>query len=90
MQVIIRIRPELARTVHQRQPATPAAEELFQAVEELGVTLKPMHPGESDSHLVGYFTVEVSDASTAQRVVERLQQCEAVESAYLKPPDELP
>jgi hypothetical protein len=90
MQVMIRVRPEVARTVHQRQPATPVAEELFQAVEELGAALAPVHPGAEDPHLAPYFTVEVPDHATAERVIARLQQCQAVEAAYLKPSDELP
>jgi hypothetical protein len=90
MQVTIRIRPEVARTLHQRQPATPAAEELFQVVEELGVALAPVHPGAEDPQLAPYFTIEVPDHATAEQVIARLQQCQAVEAAYLKPRDELP
>jgi hypothetical protein len=39
---------------------------------------------------MSYFIVDVPDAETAQRVINRLQQSKAIEAAYLKPPDELP
>jgi hypothetical protein len=34
--------------------------------------------------------VEVPDYATAERVIAHLQNLEAVEAAYLKPPDEMP
>jgi hypothetical protein len=43
-----------------------------------------------DPRLASYFTVEVPDHVTAERVISRLQNCEAVEAAYLKPLDEAP
>ena len=80
----------MASTLHRRRPPTTASEELSQAAEELGVVLEPMHPGAEDPHLAPYFTVEVPDYATAERVIAHLQGLEAVEAAYLKPPDEMP
>jgi hypothetical protein len=92
MQVTIRIRPEMARALHQRHPPppTPAAAELFEALAQLGLELAPVHPGAEDPLLVPYFTVDVPDHATAERVIARLQQCQAVEAAYVKPRDEPP
>ena len=90
MDVTIRTRPEAARGLHRRQPSTPASDELLQAAEELGVVLRPVHPGAEDPRLAPYFMVEVPDQATAERVTRRLQQCRAVEAAYVKPPDEPP
>jgi hypothetical protein len=49
-----------------------------------------LHPGREDPLLAPYFTVEVPDAATAERVIAGLQNCEAVEAAYLKPPEAMP
>jgi len=34
--------------------------------------------------------VEVPDYATAKRMMDRLQSLEAVEAAYVKPPDKMP
>jgi len=68
----------------------PVSRELQQISEELGVVLKPMHPGAEDTLLAPYFIVEVSDSAAAERVIARFQQHRAIEAAYLKPPDEMP
>jgi hypothetical protein len=67
-----------------------ASEAIVQATTELGVTLEPMHPGVEDPSLASFFMLEVADLASAERVIARLQGCEAVEAAYLKPPDALP
>jgi hypothetical protein len=90
MHVTIRLRPDAALTLHGRQPPTSESEELLQTVEQLGMRLEPMHPGAAEPHLASYFTVEVQDPATAERMIARLQHCPAIEAAYLKPPDELP
>lgn len=72
-----------------RRTDTDAAE-LLRLTRELGITLEPMHPQAEEPELQIYFTVEVPDAQTAERVVKRLRGCAAVEAAYLKPMDELP
>ena len=59
-------------------------------IEAFGLTLEPMHRDTDDPTLQSYFVVEVPDHATAQRVMARLRQLEAVEAAYVKPPDELP
>ena len=59
-------------------------------VEEFGVVLEPLHPDTEDPSLISYFTIEVPDHATADRVIARLLQSKGIEAAYLKPPDELP
>jgi hypothetical protein len=90
MRVTTQLRREVAPTFHHRQSPTTASAELSRVTEELGVVLEPMHPGVEDPRLASYFTVEVPDHVTAERVISRLQNCEAVEAAYLKPLDEAP
>lgn len=72
------------------QPDARRAAELLRVADELGITLEPMHEGAEEPELQTYFTVEVPDAQTAERIAERLRACAAIEAAYLKPTDELP
>jgi hypothetical protein len=88
MQVTVKVSADIGRSLHQRSPPTTESAELLRIVE--GVTLEPMHPGTADPNLMSYFIVEVPDAETAQRVINRLQQSKAIEAVYLKPSDELP
>ena len=90
MHVTVRVSAEVGRTLHRRSPPTTESQELLKVAEELGVVLEPVHPGAEDPHLVPYFTVEVRDPATAERVIARLQHCKATEAAYVKPPDEMP
>ena len=90
MQVTIRVRPDVARVLHQGQPSTPEAEEFLQAVTELGGTLAPVHPGAEDPHLAPYFTMEISDPAAAKQAIARFQRYQAVEAVYLKPRDAPP
>ncbi len=90
MRVTTRVREDVASALHRRQSSTTASRELSQVMDELGVALEPIHPGAEDPYLAPYFTVEVPDTATAERVIARLQNCEAVEAAYVKPPDAMP
>lgn len=90
MQITIQVTTAAARRLHERAPPTPATEELARAAAQLGVALKPLHPGVEDPALATYFVVEVPDMATASQVMDQLQRCQAVEAAYVKPPDEMP
>ena len=89
MYVTIQVRPDVAPMLHEQQPPTTAVQELLQAAADLGVVLRPMHPGVANSQLATYFTVEVSDAA-AEAVIAQLRRCEAVQAAYVKPPEAMP
>ena len=90
MRVTTRVREDVASVLHLRQPPTTASREVSQVVDEFGAALEPVHPGAEDPLLAPYFTVEVPDPATAERMIARLKNCEAVEAAYLKPPDATP
>jgi hypothetical protein len=90
MYITILVRLDVVLTLRKQQTLTRESEELLQAAKELGVKLKPMHPGVEDPHLVPYYMVEVADISRAEQVMDRFLKCKAVEGAYIKPPDELP
>lgn len=90
MHVTVQVSADVAHTLHLRGPPTTESQELLQTTKALGIVLEPVHPGAEDPLLAPYFTVEVPDPATAERVITRLQQSKAIEAAYLKPPDELP
>ena len=89
-QVTVLVRSDVAKALQQGSPTTTAARDIVQAAEELGVSLAAMHPGVDDPNLSGYFTANAADERAAQRVVDRLRSLEAVEAAYVKPPEALP
>jgi hypothetical protein len=90
MQVTVQVSADVARALHQRSPPTAESEELLRIIETFGLDLEPMHRDTDDPNLQSYFTVEVIDHATVQRVMNRLQLLEAVKATYVKPPDELP
>ena len=90
MQITVHVRPEVALQLPQTQQTTPEVQEVVQAVKDLGISLEAMHPGVRDPRLASTFVVEVPDAVTAERVISQLQNCQAIEAAYLKPPEALP
>jgi hypothetical protein len=76
--------------MHRRAPLTIETQELMKEVEELGVALQPLHPGSTDPTLTPYFIAEMPDRMTAERQITRLQRIKGIESAYIKPEDEMP
>jgi len=90
IQITVQVSADVARALYQYGPSTAKSEEILRTVGAFGLTLEPMHRDTKDPHLQSYFTVEVPDHATAQRVIDYLQQSEAVEAAYVKPPDALP
>ncbi|HEY0323790.1 MAG TPA: hypothetical protein VGC66_22750 [Pyrinomonadaceae bacterium] len=90
MYITVQLDKEAALALQGQQPETDASRQIIEAANELGATLKPMHPGTADPDLASYFFVEVPDAATAERVISRLSRSSAITAAYLKPPDELP
>jgi hypothetical protein len=89
-QIVAKLSPDAARSLHQQGPQDTEADALGAVAEELGVVLRPMHPGTEDPDLMTYFMAESPDLETANRLIHRLQEFESVEAAYVKPPDEPP
>lgn len=90
MQVMIKVKAEASAELQKQHEATEASNSLLQAAQELGVTLEPVHPGETDPNLAPYFAIEVADPVKADEVRARFDSIDATEAAYLKPPDYLP
>ena len=90
MDITIRVQTEVAFELQNHQLNTNATQELLKTIAELEVALEPMHPGADSPSLAPYFTVAVPNAEAAEQVLNRLQAFEAVEGAYIKPPDAMP
>jgi hypothetical protein len=88
--LIVKVHPNLAYALHRRQASKTKLKELLNLEKDLGIVLKPVHPGSKDPYLAPYFGVQVTDRATAERIIDRLQNCKAVEAAYFKPSEELP
>jgi hypothetical protein len=89
MNVIIQVQTKTALALQGNLPATQTSQEVQQVAKDLGVELQPLHET-NDVNLVKYFTLSVPNQAIAKQAVERFQACAAVESAYLKPLDEMP
>jgi hypothetical protein len=90
MQLTMQVSRGVATLLQQRDLFAPEVRELVRISDELGVDLEPLHPGTTSPLLIPYFTVEVPDVATAERVMERLRHVWGVEAVYVKPPDEAP
>ena len=88
MVVTVQVTLEAARVLQNQSDPTPSSEELIAVLEELEISLEPLHPGTGDPVLITFFTVDVVDADMAEKVINQLLQSDAVEAAYLKPPAE--
>jgi len=98
MRVELQLDPDAARELH-RSDAAPAdaasgarsqADAIRQAARELGVTVAPMHPGQTHELLAPFFYVEATDQAAAERVASRLRQVPGVAGAWVRPSDEQP
>jgi hypothetical protein len=85
MRVIIQLALDIALALQSGGPQTPALQQVLEVASEFGVSLRPVHPGETDPLLAPYFAVDLPDAPTARRFIERLHGNTAVVAAYPEP-----
>ena len=90
MEIVVQVSANMAQALHQLEPGTPESDALVDMMETFNLTLEPMHRGVDDPTLQSYFVVEAPDSNTAQCVIDRLQQTDGIEAAYIKPAGELP
>ncbi len=90
IEISMQVSPSVQVSLRQGEADTSASAEILAVVTELGLELKPVHPGTADPLLTRYFVIEVEDSTTAGRALARLQGCEGIEAAYVKPPDAPP
>ncbi|MEO6001362.1 MAG: hypothetical protein ABIN89_31210 [Chitinophagaceae bacterium] len=93
MRVEIQLQSDAALELHHQQAGEnnndsktlSGASQLKNEVQQLGLTLEPVHPGQTHPLLAPYFTIEVPDSQTAAKVIEQLSKNKLVESAYIRP-----
>jgi hypothetical protein len=91
VEINVQVQPDVAPALHGRDLPTSELEDLRRRLDELGVSLQPVHQGEDDPLLSPHFTVQMpDDEELAARVLAVLEESAAVEGAYVKPLDELP
>lgn len=87
--ITVQLRQDIAERV-AAEPAPSAAPEMTDVLQRHGLTLVPVDPRADDPTLRSFFRVEVPDDETARRLIEELSGLEAVDAAYVQPPDALP
>jgi len=90
MTITLLLAEAVARDLRSDGFESPEARKVLDVIRRFDGSLAPMHPGADDDTLSKWFTVEVSESSDDRRLAEALQSLEAVEAAYVKPPDALP
>lgn len=90
MEVIIQLSPDVTENLRSKENPTPAVEQLNQATEKLGITLRAQHPGEDDPVLSRYYVVYAPSRAEGERIVASLCHLPMVEGAYVKPEAEFP
>jgi hypothetical protein len=90
LKIIVQVSPGVARALHHRSPSTAESEDVKGIVAKYGLVLEAMHRHTDDPNLQSFFTVEIGDRAAAELVMNQLLRLEAVEAAYVKPPDEPP
>jgi len=85
MQVTVHLAPQVARELKLGAAESSAAREIVSVAKEMGVELRPMHPGSTDPRMASTYVVEASDDETAKRVAARLRGLPATEAVYVKP-----
>jgi hypothetical protein len=89
--VTAQLRPDAADELRRGAPRSKAAAEVARVVEARGLELRPVLPTRSGPpDLVPTFVVEAPDETVAEDLRDALEGLDAVEGAYVKPPDELP
>lgn len=89
MRVSIKLNADAAAEWQGIAPESDATRTLREKTGEAGVTLEPVHPGVDDDELRTWFYADVDD-DRLDEVLDRLQAEEAIEAAYVKPPESLP
>lgn len=87
MFLTVHLTPAAAAALRQTRRARRAG--LRKTLSDLGVDLKPLHPGTTNPDLAGQFYADVDDA-VADSVRDRLLKHPAVVAAYAKPAGEPP
>jgi hypothetical protein len=89
--VTVQLRPQIADALRQGSTTVAQAREVSDLVSARGSSMRPiLHDASSADALGTTFVVEAPDEEAAQALRQELAALDAVEAAYIKPPEELP
>ena len=89
MLITLKLGRDAALALHDRGPHTELSRNLVTRTGDLGLSLNPVHPNTPDADLQTYFFVNVDNPDWVSRVLTQLRSVNAVEAAYVKPPESL-
>jgi hypothetical protein len=89
MRISIKLNAQAASELNGHAQTAESTRSLIETARQHGAALQPMHAGTTDPELGTYFYADVDDEK-AGSLTEALRAHEAVEGAYVKPPDALP
>jgi len=89
MRVSIKSTLKAASEILGASPESKTTRSVVAAARRAGAELQPMHPGTDDDELRTYFYADVDDERVGE-LLESLEKNDAIEGAYVKPPDALP
>lgn len=89
MRVSIKSTSKAASEILGESPESKETRSVVAAVQRAGASLQPMHYGTDDDELRTYFYADVDD-ERVEELFESLGKSDAIEGAYIKPPDALP
>ena len=90
MQITLQLAEDVARALEHGATADASVQPLTRLASELGIALRPLHPGARDAALRSYFVAEIPDPSAIESALQRLRTSSGVLAAYVKPADAMP
>jgi hypothetical protein len=87
MLITLKLVKDAALALHEKGPHTESSSELVRRAGDLGLSLKPVHPNTPDAELQTYFHVSVDNPDSVSHVLTQFRSANAVEAAYVKPPE---
>jgi hypothetical protein len=90
MYITVHLRADIVPDLRRHSPRHRATNELIKTLAQMGLRLQPLHVGVDDQELARQFFIDAPDTESADDIVERLTQSDAVDAVYSKPPAEPP
>jgi hypothetical protein len=90
MQIAVKIRQEFVDMLLTGPSGKGPVRTLATALQDLGLSLSPMHPESADPELRAWFIIETPQGADPGETARSLLTHDSVLAAYPKPPDEPP
>jgi hypothetical protein len=84
-EIILLLSPDTASAITGESAENSRSRCIREAMQELHVSIRQMHPGIRHGQLACYFRILPEEPADAEKIVERLAACPGVKAAYSKP-----